>query len=113
MVISAPFRPLTSPAIELHIEELVLHGFAANDGHRIGAVIEHELRRLIVAGTDEGLPNKSVEVERLDAGAFGLDPNPRPRTVGQRVAQHVYAQLSPAWKGPSPQQAPKGVGSAQ
>jgi hypothetical protein len=52
-------------------------------------------------------------VERLDAGAFELDPNPRPRTVGQRVAQHVYAQLSPAWKGPSPQQAPKGVGSAQ
>jgi SpoVK/Ycf46/Vps4 family AAA+-type ATPase len=29
------------------------------------------------------------------------------------LLQRMYAQLSPAWKGPSPQQAPKGVGSAQ
>jgi hypothetical protein len=100
MVISTPIRPLPSPAIELRIEELVLHGFAANDRFRIGAAIEQELRRLIVAGTPAGLPDKSVELDRLDAGAFQLQSNPSPRTVGHRVAQHVFAQLPPAQSAP-------------
>jgi hypothetical protein len=35
------------PSINLHIEELVLHGFAPGDRHRISEAVEQELTRLI------------------------------------------------------------------
>jgi hypothetical protein len=113
MVINAPIRSLSSPLVELHIEELVLHGFAQNDRLRIGAAIERELRRLMVAENLEALPNTSIELGRVDAGTFQLDANPTPRTVGQRVAQHIYAQLAPTWNASAPQQAPKEGRAAQ
>ena len=40
--------------IELHIEELVLHGFAPGDRHPIGDAVEHELIRLFA---EQGLPS--------------------------------------------------------
>lgn len=33
--------------VELHIEQLVLHGFAPSDRYRIGAAIQQELARLL------------------------------------------------------------------
>ena len=39
--------------IELHIEELVLHGFEPGDRHRIGEAIERELARLFA---EQGTP---------------------------------------------------------
>ncbi|MEJ2009120.1 MAG: hypothetical protein P8Z30_13360 [Acidobacteriota bacterium] len=39
--------------VEVHIEELVLHGFAPGDRHRIAVAVKQELSRLILA---EGVP---------------------------------------------------------
>ena len=81
--------------VELHIDELVLHGFAARDRHRIAASLERELTRLIAQGGDAHLPASSMQVDRIDAGRFNLDPAARPSYIGQTVAQRVYRQLSP------------------
>jgi hypothetical protein len=90
-----PGTPTRSTTVELHIDELVLHGFAAKDRHLIAAALERELSRLIAQGDLAHLPAASVQLDRLDAGSFHLDPAARPSYIGQTVAQRVYRQLSP------------------
>jgi hypothetical protein len=91
MDLSTPTRRAT---VELHIDELILHGFPARDRHRIAAALEHELSRLIAQGDLTHLPANSIQLDRLDAGSFRLDPAARPSHIGQTVAQRVYGQLS-------------------
>lgn len=81
--------------VELHIDELVLHGFAARDRHRIAAALERELTRLIVQG-DIAHQASPIQLDRVDAGSFHLDPAARPSYIGQTVAQRVYRHLSPS-----------------
>ena len=80
--------------VELHIDELVLHGFAARDRHRIAAALERELTRLIAQGDIEHQASP-IQLDRVDAGSFQLEPAARPSYIGQTVAQRVYRQLSP------------------
>ncbi len=52
--------------VDLHIEELVLHGFSPGDRFRIGEAVELELTRLI---TEQGIPSslsRDGEVARTD-----------------------------------------------
>lgn len=80
--------------IELHIEELVLHGFAPADRHRIGDAVQRELTRLL---TEQGMPASLVqrgEMARLDGGAFEIARGSRSEAIGAQVAQAVYGGLS-------------------
>lgn len=88
---SSGFRPAHS--VELHIEELVLHGFASNDRYRIGDALERELTRLV---TEQGVPpviSQGVEVARLNAGAFQVKTGSNPETTGVQLAQAIYRGL--------------------
>lgn len=102
--------PDISPSVEIHIEELVLRGFAASDRLRIGAAIERELSRLIAQQGVQALPIAPMALDRADAGSFQLAVSANPQTVGRNVAQRVYRQLSPAGMRPS-QMKLKGVQS--
>jgi hypothetical protein len=80
-------------AIELHIDELVLHGFAASDRRTISAAVERELTRLI---GEQGLPpaiRRGGERGRLDGGTFNLAAGAPAETIGAQIAQAVYAGL--------------------
>ena len=80
--------------IELHIEQLVLHGFKPGDRQRIGQAVELELTRML---TEQGVPssfNNGREVDRLNGGTFSMAPNSRAETLGSQVAQSVYTGLS-------------------
>lgn len=80
--------------IELHIEELVLHGFAPGDRYRIGAGVEAELARLFA---EQGsLPSlaQGGEVAYLDAGAFEAAPGSRAEAIGIQVARAVFEGLA-------------------
>jgi len=80
--------------IHLHIEELVLHGFAAGDRARIGDAVQRELADLFAdAGVPPALANGGA-VERLNAGAFEAGTPTRPETTGVRVARAVYGGLT-------------------
>ena len=85
-----------SPTIELHIEELVLTGFAARDRAHIGAAVERELTRLIMQrGLSAGSQfAASLSASRLDAESFQLASASSPRIVGQHIAESVYRGLS-------------------
>jgi len=79
--------------VELHIEELVLHGFAPGDRYGIAAAVQVELTRLLAT---QGLPSRltrPAKMLQLDGGAFDVVPGAQPDTVGTQVAQRVYQGL--------------------
>ena len=79
--------------IELHIEELVLHGFAPGDRYRIAEGVEQELSRLLA---DRGVPQSLAEggeIASVDGGAFEVAPGSRAEVVGAEVAKAVYGGL--------------------
>jgi hypothetical protein len=81
------------PSIEVHIEELVLHGFPPGDRHRIGEALERELGRIL---TEQGVPlslTQGSEVTRLDGGAFEMPTGSKTELIGAQVAQSVYGGL--------------------
>ena len=79
-----------TPAVRVHIEELVLDGFAPSDRYRIGEAVERELARVLA---ERGVPPSFLagsEHARLDGGAFDLTPGLAPEAIGDRIAQSVY-----------------------
>jgi hypothetical protein len=82
------------PNIELHIEELVLDGFAPHDRHRIGATIERELARLFAEQGAHELLAQGGEVARLDGGSFHASPHTNAEALGANVARSVYKGLT-------------------
>lgn len=76
--------------IELHIEELVLHGFSQGDRYRIAEVVERELAQLFA---EHGVPrsfSNGSEIERLDGGAFEMKQGSKAETIGSQVARAIY-----------------------
>ncbi len=76
--------------IELHIEELVLEGFAAGDRYSIGEAVERELTRLL---NEQGVPSlfgQDGDFARLHGGEVRVAPGARAEAIGRQVAQAVY-----------------------
>jgi hypothetical protein len=88
------------PNIKLHIEELVLHGFAPNDRYAIADAVQQELSRLIgpTAGQTHGAFTSTLiqhsSNTRLDARAFQVEQNSKPRSIGNQIAQAVHGGLT-------------------
>jgi hypothetical protein len=79
--------------LELHIEELVLHGIDLRDRERIAAAVEHELARLFA---ERGVPPSLIqggELAQLDGGRFKVHPGNGPEAIGVQVAQALYGGL--------------------
>jgi hypothetical protein len=79
--------------IELHIEELVLHGFEPGDRHRIADAVERELDRLFTQQGAQSQLALSNEIGHLDAGAFEVTAGSRPEMIGAQVAQALYRRV--------------------
>jgi len=85
---------MKASSIELHIEELVLHGFAPGDRHAIAEAVERELARLF---SEQGArPSLAANLAgaRLNAGSFNVAPNADAEAIGAQVAQALYGGLS-------------------
>jgi hypothetical protein len=78
--------------VELHIDELVLDGFAPQDRFRIGSAVEHELTRLL-SGHADAASFFAAELRRVDGGSFSMRHGSRPETIGSQVARAVYAGI--------------------
>ena len=78
------------PTIELHIEELVLHGFARRDRETVGHALEDELTRLL---REQGVPAAWLgggEIDQINVGQINLPRGLRGAAVGVQVAQRIY-----------------------
>ena len=85
--------------LELHIDELVLHGFSPADRHRIADAVRAELeRRLAGPGAAERLGSLAgpadVPIERLDAGSLQIAAPAHPAAVGTQVGGALASALS-------------------
>ena len=91
---SADSHPLRPRKIEVHIEELVLHGFELGDRYGIGDAIEHELARLL---GEQGVPfslRSENATDELKAPAFKAALGAKPPAIGRQIAQAVYEGFS-------------------
>jgi hypothetical protein len=79
--------------LELHIDALVLHGFAQGDRVRIGEAVRHELARLL---TQQGIPEcfaRDGTVAEFRGDAIRIAHGVTPEMVGKQVAGAVYGRL--------------------
>jgi hypothetical protein len=84
---------MSSRPIDIHIEELVLHGFAPEDRDRIGEAVRLELVRLL---TERGMPpnvKRDGEI-RLAGGPLVVEADSQTELCGTRFARHIYEGLS-------------------
>jgi hypothetical protein len=82
------------PALKLHVDTLVLHGFPSANRLTIAKAVERELARLFAA---KGVPPSLAElghIEYLEGRAFDLKPNCQPAPLGAAVASAVYETLA-------------------
>jgi hypothetical protein len=78
--------------VRVHIEALVLHGFAPGERYAIGDAVHQELTRLLA---EQGVPPalaRGGETERIDAGSFAIAPGRRARAIGAQVAQAIHGE---------------------
>jgi hypothetical protein len=87
-------RNVPYAALELHIEELVLHGFAPGDRYQIGEAVEHELARLFAEQGAPGWLAEGGEIGRVDGGAFEMTPGSKAGTIGTQVAHAIHGGLT-------------------
>ena len=81
------------PSVEVHIDELVLHGFEPAQRYTIGDAIERELTRLF---TDHGAPmaiTHDVDIAHLNGGAIDVKPGSNGETAGIQLARIIYGGL--------------------
>ncbi|GET39211.1 hypothetical protein [Microseira wollei] len=79
--------------IELHIEELVLHGMGGSDRYLIGEALQQELTRLL---SEKGLPPSLAqggEIARINAGEFEMKSGAKPEAIGIQIAHKIYGGL--------------------
>lgn len=82
------------PDIELHIEEMVLHGFRPGDRQAIAGAVQTELRRLLGEHGLSPALAKGIEATRVDGGAFNAKANSKPETIGEKVAGSIYKGIN-------------------
>jgi hypothetical protein len=76
--------------IQVHIDNLVLHGFGQVNRHRVGAAVQRELVRLIHG---QGMPsflNQTQVIGNMNAGEFEIRQSTGANSVGTQVAQKIY-----------------------
>lgn len=71
--------------VDLHIAELVLHGFAPGDRHEIAAVAQRELGLLLDRSGWDG--RSALEI---DAGAIELQHGARAAAIGVEIARAIH-----------------------
>jgi hypothetical protein len=80
-------------SIKLHIEHLVLHGFAPADRHRIADRVQSELARLMGEGRPMQYLQGPFALERIEAGTFKVAAGASPRATGTQIAHAIYRSL--------------------
>jgi hypothetical protein len=80
-----------SPAVELHIDALVLHGVPRSHAARVGEALERELTRLL---EERGVPAAGAG-ETVAGGPARVKTSPEgsPEALGAEVAGAIHGRL--------------------
>ena len=75
-------------AIDVHIEELILHGFDPGTRWNVGDALDNELRGLLAK---EGIPPAwQASPERIEAGTVRAHAESIPAVIGTEIARAIY-----------------------
>ena len=85
--------PASPGTVAVHIEELVLHGFAPGDRQAIGAAVEQELARLFAGQPLPAVLARDGRRDRIDGGSFPLARGTRPGKIGAQIATAIHGGL--------------------
>jgi hypothetical protein len=80
----------TQPSLQLHIEELVLDGFASGDRYVIGEAVQRELALLL---GEQGVPislRSENATDEIRGATFNAAHKAKPSAIGWQIAQAVY-----------------------
>ncbi|HEY9662752.1 MAG TPA: hypothetical protein V6C65_30230, partial [Allocoleopsis sp.] len=80
--------------LDLHIEQLILHGFAPGDRQVIASALQQELTRLF---HEQGIPpsmQRGGEIPQLEGGQFQVVAGTPPQAIGTQIAQSIYGGLN-------------------
>jgi hypothetical protein len=95
------------PMLELHIDELILHGFSPNDGEAIREAVAAELNRLLAGRPLPGLTVPPHDRHRLTAPAVQWRAGTPVAAMAASIAGSVYQGLAAGNPpGPDPSPAP-------
>jgi hypothetical protein len=79
--------------IHVHIDELVLHGFAPGVHARIAESVQSQLARMFMESGAPPAIRGGGRVDRLNGGSFQVGAAARPETTGAQIARAVYGGL--------------------
>jgi hypothetical protein len=79
--------------VALHIEELVLHGFAPGDRHAIAEGLQQELAHLLAERGLAATLARGADVPKIGGLSFSMPAQARPERVGAQIAQSVWGGL--------------------
>ena len=92
---SSQLSPINSQrSVELHIEELVLYGFAPGDRYSIGDSVERELARLFGKKGVPILLRSENATNEITGASFNTTYRATPPTTGRQIAHAVYQRIS-------------------
>jgi hypothetical protein len=79
--------------VTVHIEELVLHGFAPGDRHAIAEGLQSELARRFATNETPGMLTVGGVVPRIAAPPFEIDADSPPQQIGAQIAESVWNRV--------------------
>lgn len=83
----------TPASVSIHIEELVLDGFAHGDRYYIGEALQSELARLLEKRGISLGQQHNTEVEEVTTGPVRIAPGSKPEFIGSKLGQAVYGGI--------------------
>jgi hypothetical protein len=78
------------PRIELHIDELVLHGFSPDQRYAIAEAMQMELTRLFTEQQIPGSLREGNKVSSINEGSFNIRKESKSESTGKKIANAVY-----------------------
>uniref|UniRef100_A0A7V4G691 Uncharacterized protein n=1 Tax=Desulfobacca acetoxidans TaxID=60893 RepID=A0A7V4G691_9BACT len=82
-----------TPRLTVHIDTLVLQGFAPAQANAVARSLERELARLLAQGERPFAPAYAGDIPRLDGGRISLAHDASPRAIGAQLARALYGGL--------------------
>ena len=80
----------SQPSVELHIDELLLHGFVPGERYGISDAVERELARLLSQQNIPSSLRSESAIDEIKGATFNAAQNPKPLAIGRQIAQAVY-----------------------
>ena len=77
----------------VHIDQLVLNGFRAEDRHAIAAGLQQQLGQVFAARDAVSLLKDRGDTARLQVGGVHIEHGLMPQRIGANVAREIHKEI--------------------